>query len=218
MGFNSGFKGLIVTTVPFLDNRVWMCKETAIKLRYVLFFISTHTRSAGVTWFAVVLLGMLVNKKSTLYRESNSGISVTAMTLVMINLEALMWFFFAEITTWKEPYKVYMDGLAEHRRLGRARCFELTERISGRRTKTILMPIWALRCVINEDSLSYYYYYYHHHHHHHHYRISRFFVLGFVINKSKLCGLICNLKSFLQLNMFQELQIFAFVCTYSDAG
>jgi hypothetical protein len=33
-----------------------------------------------------------------------------------------------------------------------------------------------------------------------------------------LDGLIYNLKSFLQLTMFQELQIFAFVCTYSDAG
>jgi hypothetical protein len=33
-----------------------------------------------------------------------------------------------------------------------------------------------------------------------------------------LGGLIYNLKSFLQLNMFQQLHIFAFVCTYSDAG
>jgi hypothetical protein len=118
-----------------------------------------------------------------------------------------------------------MDRLAGHRRLGRARCFEHTERISGRRAKTILMPIWALRCVINEDSLSYYYYYYYYYYLHH-YRISRFFAsagkhspfLVYVINRSKLGGLICNLKCFLQCNMFQELQIFAFVCTYSDAG
>ena len=33
-----------------------------------------------------------------------------------------------------------------------------------------------------------------------------------------LGGLIYNFKKFLQLNMFQELQIFAFVCTYLDAG
>jgi hypothetical protein len=31
-------------------------------------------------------------------------------------------------------------------------------------------------------------------------------------------GQLYNLKSSLQLNMFQELQIFAFVCTYWDAG
>ena len=76
----------------------------------------------------------------------------------------------------------------------------------------------------NIVAFSYYYYYYHHHHHHH--RISHFSalagkrlpILGYVINRNRLGGLICNLKSFLQLNMFQELQIFAFVCTYSDAG
>jgi hypothetical protein len=58
------------------------------------------------------------------------------------------------------------------------------------------------------------------------YRISHFSasagkhspILGYVINRNRLDGLIYNLKSFLQLNMFQELQIFAFVCTYSDAG
>jgi hypothetical protein len=43
-------------------------------------------------------------------------------------------------------------------------------------------------------------------------------ILGCVINRIRLDGLIYNLKSFLQLNMFQELQIFTFVCTYSDAG
>jgi hypothetical protein len=63
-------------------------------------------------------------------------------------------------------------------------------------------------------------------HHHHHYLISHFsasagkhsHILGYVINRNRLGGLICNLKSFLQLNMFQELQIFALVCTYWDAG
>ena len=67
------------------------------------------------------------------------------------------------------------------------------------------------------------YYYYHHHHHH---RISHFSasavkhspILWYVINSNRLGGLICNLKSSLQLNMFQELQFFAFVCTYWDAG
>ena len=39
-----------------------------------------------------------------------------------------------------------------------------------------------------------------------------------IINRNRLDGLIYNFKSFLQLNMFQELQIFAFVCTYLDAG
>jgi hypothetical protein len=39
-------------------------------------------------------------------------------------------------------------------------------------------------------------------------------ILGYVINRIKLDGLIYGLKSFLQLNMFQELQIFAFVYMY----
>jgi hypothetical protein len=106
----------------------------------------------------------------------------------------------------------------------------------------------------------YYHHHHHHHHyhhyHHHHYRISHFSatagkhspILGHVINRNRLGGLIYNLtlilltwkiwrapnnarksqmefnsafkglKTFLQLNMFQELQIFAFVRTYSDAG
>ena len=50
--------------------------------------------------------------------------------------------------------------MADHRRLGIAWCCEHTERISGRRAKTILTPIWTLRCVIIEDSLNYYFYYY----------------------------------------------------------
>jgi hypothetical protein len=66
------------------------------------------------------------------------------------------------------------------------------------------------------------YYYYHHHHH----RMFHFSasagkhspILGCVINRIRLSGLIYNLKSSLQLNMFQELQIFAFVCMYSDTG
>ena len=36
-----------------------------------------------------------------------------------------------------------------------------------------------------------------------------------VINRIRLGGLICSLKSFLQLNMCQELQIFAVVYMYS---
>jgi len=39
-----------------------------------------------------------------------------------------------------------------------------------------------------------------------------------VINKIRLDGLICSLKTFLQLNMCQELQIFAVVCMYSGAS
>jgi len=39
-----------------------------------------------------------------------------------------------------------------------------------------------------------------------------------VINRIRLGGLICSLKSFLQLNMCQELQIFAVVYMYSGAG
>ena len=39
-----------------------------------------------------------------------------------------------------------------------------------------------------------------------------------VINRIRLGGLICSLKSFLQLNMCQELQIFAVVYIYSGAG
>jgi len=39
-----------------------------------------------------------------------------------------------------------------------------------------------------------------------------------VINRIRLGGRICSLKSFLQLNMCQELQIFAVVYMYSDAS
>jgi len=39
-----------------------------------------------------------------------------------------------------------------------------------------------------------------------------------VINRIWLGGLICSLKSFLQLNMCQEIQIFAVVYMYSGAG
>jgi len=39
-----------------------------------------------------------------------------------------------------------------------------------------------------------------------------------VINRIRLDGLICNLKRFLQLNMCQELQIFAFVYMYSGVS
>jgi len=39
-----------------------------------------------------------------------------------------------------------------------------------------------------------------------------------VINRIRLCCLICSLKSFLQLNMCQELHIFAFIYMYSGAG
>jgi hypothetical protein len=70
---------------------------------------------------------------------------------------------------------------------------------------------------------AYYYYYYYYYYSH---RISHFSVsagkhspiLGYVINRIELGGLICNLKSSLQLKMFQELQIFAFVCTDLDTG
>ena len=39
-----------------------------------------------------------------------------------------------------------------------------------------------------------------------------------VINRITLGGLVCSLKSFLQLKMCQELQIFAVVCMYWGAG
>ena len=39
-----------------------------------------------------------------------------------------------------------------------------------------------------------------------------------IINRIKLGGLICSLESFLQLNMCQELQIFAVVYMYSGAS
>ena len=39
-----------------------------------------------------------------------------------------------------------------------------------------------------------------------------------VINRIRLGGLICTLKSFLQLNMCQELQIFAVVYMYWGAS
>jgi len=39
-----------------------------------------------------------------------------------------------------------------------------------------------------------------------------------VMNRIRLGGLICSLETFLQLNMCQELQIFAFVYMYSGAS
>jgi hypothetical protein len=61
--------------------------------------------------------------------------------------------------------------------------------------------------------VNYYYYYYYYYHN----RILHFStsagkhspILRYVISRNRLGGLIYNLKSFLQLNMFQELQIFA---------
>jgi hypothetical protein len=41
---------------------------------------------------------------------------------------------------------------------------------------------------------------------------------GAVINRIRLGDLICSLESFLQLNMCQELQIFAVVYMYSGAS
>ena len=38
------------------------------------------------------------------------------------------------------------------------------------------------------------------------------------MNRIRLGGLICSLETFLQLNMCQELQIFAFVYMYSGAS
>jgi hypothetical protein len=84
-----------------------------------------------------------------------------------------------------------------------------------------------IRCFYHKaETVTFYYYYYYYYHHHHHHQISHFSaiagkhspVLGYVINRKRLGGLICNFESFLQLNMFQELQIFFFVCTYSDPG
>jgi len=42
--------------------------------------------------------------------------------------------------------------------------------------------------------------------------------LDVVMNRISLGGLICSLKSFLQVNMCQELQIFAAVYMYSGAS
>ena len=39
-----------------------------------------------------------------------------------------------------------------------------------------------------------------------------------VIHRIRLDGLICSSKSFLRLNVYQELQIFAFVCMYSGVS
>jgi hypothetical protein len=55
------------------------------------------------------------------------------------------------------------------------------------------------------------------------YRISHFSALAhiswdLVINRIRLGGLIYSLESFLQLNVCQELQIFAFVCMFLDAS
>jgi hypothetical protein len=43
-------------------------------------------------------------------------------------------------------------------------------------------------------------------------------ILGCVINRIRLGGLMCNLGNFLQLNMCQELPLFAFVYVCLGAG
>jgi hypothetical protein len=43
-------------------------------------------------------------------------------------------------------------------------------------------------------------------------------ILGCIINRIRLCGLMCNLGNFLQLNMCQELPLFAFVYMCLGAG
>jgi hypothetical protein len=43
-------------------------------------------------------------------------------------------------------------------------------------------------------------------------------ILGCIINRIRLGGLMCNLGNFLQLNMCQELPLFASVCTCLGAG
>jgi len=83
------------------------------------------------------------------------------------------------------------------------------------------MFLWGVSSVSAQNKYHYYYYYYYYY-----YRISHFSAVAgnfhlswdIIINRIRLDGLIYNLKRFLQLNMFQELQIFEFVCTYSDAG
>jgi hypothetical protein len=72
------------------------------------------------------------------------------------------------------------------------------------------------------------YYYYHHHRRRRRrrHRISHFSALAgnihpswdLITNRIRLGGLIYSLETFLRLNMCQELQIFAFVCMYLDAG
>jgi len=72
----------------------------------------------------------------------------------------------------------------------------------------------------------YYYCYYYYYHHHHHHRISHFSALAgnihlswdVVINSIRLGGLTCSLKSFLQLNMCHELQLFVDVYMYWGAS
>jgi hypothetical protein len=43
-------------------------------------------------------------------------------------------------------------------------------------------------------------------------------ILGCITNRIRLGGLMCNLENFLQLNMCQELPLFASVCMYVGAG
>jgi hypothetical protein len=43
-------------------------------------------------------------------------------------------------------------------------------------------------------------------------------ILGCIINRIRLGGLMCNLGNFLQLNMYQELPLFAFVYMCLGAG
>jgi hypothetical protein len=113
--------------------------------------------------------------------------------------------------------------MAEHGRLGIVRCFEHTERISGRRAKTVLMPIWALSCVINEEGLSYYFCYYDYYICYHLYawylqlytwnHVSRVFVLLFCVLGmfcatssvlSAVCVLRCTISLFFMVPWFRD--------------
>jgi hypothetical protein len=69
--------------------------------------------------------------------------------------------------------------------------------------------------IITGITFVYYYYYDHYYYYYYYHQVSHFSasawkhtpILGCVINRIRLDGLIYHLKSFLQLNMFQELQI-----------
>ena len=93
------------------------------------------------------------------------------------------------------------------------------------RTPVIRIPVWFDKFSATyspvfpmEISIIFYYYYY--------YRISHFsalagkysHILGCSNSRIRLGGLICSLKSFLQLNTCQELQIFGVVYMYSGAS
>ena len=167
----------------------------------VVLLLSSHLAVPEICWYlewnAMLLLGGVTKKWRWLERYASGHKTVApwqpeivcAMTLRSLLLAAAA------------------AAAAAEGRHSEAVCWQLERRVLG-----------VLDLVRWKDVAENYYYYYYYHHHHHH-RISHFSslagkyspILGFSNHRIRLGGLSYGLESFLQLNMCQGLQIFAFV-------